>query len=457
MLTNPYDSKRSFFDKGNTRGYDFRINQLQKLKNSIEKYEDEIINALNLDLGKPPFEAYTAEIGFIYNEINHAIKNLKKWMKPKKLHTPVYLQPANSYIYPEPKGVVLIISPWNYPFQLSIAPLIGAIAAGNCAILKPSHQAINTEKILTKIIEESYNENYVSIVTGPGSSIVSSLIENYRFDHIFFTGSVEAGKKVLELASKHLTPVTLELGGKSPVIVHEDVNLDMAAKRITWAKFYNAGQTCIAPDYLLLHESKKDQLVEKLKYYIKNYYDDNSEESNNIGRIINHKRFDRLISLMENSNILEGGFFNREKKYIAPTLIDEIDVNHPIMKEEIFGPILPILTYNKLSEVIDIIKLNPYPLALYLFTESNSVEDYIINNIQFGGGCINNAIYHIVNSNLPFGGIGFSGMGRYHSKYSFDTFTHEKSIFKSIGKFDSNLVYPPYKEKTLTLVKKILK
>ncbi|WFA09011.1 aldehyde dehydrogenase [Tissierella sp. Yu-01] len=457
MLNNPYDSKREFFDAGNTRSYNFRLSQLISLKNAIEKNEDEIINALSLDLGKPPFEAYTAEIGFVYNEINHAIKNLKKWIKPKRLNTPIYLQPANSYIYPEPKGIVLIVSPWNYPFQLSISPLIGAIAAGNCVLLKPSHQAKNTEYLLTKIIEQTFSNNYISVVTGPGSSAVSSLINNHRFDHIFFTGSVEAGKKVLESASKYLTPVTLELGGKSPVIVHEDADLDIAAKRITWAKFYNAGQTCIAPDYLLVHESKKDLLIQRLKFYIKKYYDDNEKESNNIGRIISDKKFDRLISLIENSHILEGGFYNREKRFISPTLVDGIDVTHPLMKEEIFGPLLPILTYNQISDVINIVRLNPYPLALYLFTESNTVEEYIMENIQFGGGCINNAIYHIVNSNLPFGGVGYSGMGRYHSKYSFDTFTHEKSIFKSYGKFDSNLIYPPYKEKTFKLVKKILK
>lgn len=456
MLQNLYESKREYFDNGNTRSYEFRITGLKKLRNIIEKNEENIINALTLDLGKPIFESYTAEIGVVYQELNHAIKNLKYWMKPKKVPTPIYLQPANSFIYPEPKGVVLIISPWNYPFQLAISPLIGAIAAGNCAILKPSNQSKETEKIISKIIREAFSDNYISVVEGPGSEAVTPLIENYRFDHIFFTGSVNVGKKILELSAKHLTPVTLELGGKSPTIVYKDADIDIAAKRITWAKFYNAGQTCVAPDYLLVHESKKETLINSIKLYIKNYYGHNAKESENLGRIINEKRFHRLISLLEGCNILEGGVYNKENRFIAPTLVNGIDINHPIMQEEIFGPILPILTYNHISEVVDMVRVNHHPLALYLFTRDKSIEDYIIENIQFGGGCINHAISHVANSHLPFGGIGFSGMGRYHSKYTFDTFSHEKSIFKSNGRLDSNILYPPYNEKNLRLAKKFL-
>lgn len=456
MLQNPYNSKREYFDNGNTRSYEFRITELKKLKNIIEENEDDIINALTLDLGKPIFESYTAEIGVVYQELNHAIKNLNKWMSPKKVPTPIYLQPANSYIYPEPKGVVLIVSPWNYPFQLAMSPLIGAIAAGNCVVLKPSNQSKETEKILSKIIHDAFPEDYISVIEGAGSETVTPLIENYRFDHIFFTGSVNVGKKILELSAKHLTPVTLELGGKSPTIIHEDADIDIAAKRITWAKFYNAGQTCVAPDYLLVHESKKKILVDKIKLYINKYYGEDPRNSKNLGRIINEKRFDRLISLLEGSNILEGGCFNKKDRFIAPTLIDEVDMEHPIMQEEIFGPILPILTYKDISDVIDIVRKNPYPLALYLFTENKTIKNYIIENIQFGGGCINHLISHVANANLPFGGVGFSGMGRYHSKYTFDLFSHEKSIFKSKGKFDSNLLYPPYKEKNLRLAKKFL-
>lgn len=457
MAENPYTSKREYFDNGNTKSYDFRVTQLKKLKKAIEDNEVDIIDAIRIDLGKPLFEAYTAEIGVLYHELNNAIKRLKKWMKPRKVSTPIYLQPASSYIYPEPKGVVLIVSPWNYPFQLTISPLIGAIAAGNCVVLKPSNQSKKTEEIIAKLISSVFPNNYISVLLGPGSKTVTPLVEDYRFDHIFFTGSVNAGRKILEVAAKYLTPVTLELGGKSPTIVHEDADIDKAAKRITWAKFYNAGQTCIAPDYLLVHESKKELLIDRMKFYINKYYGDNSLESNNLGRIINNRRFDRLLSLLSDCNILEGGNYSKDDRFIGPTLVDGVDIDHPIMKEEIFGPILPILTYNNISEAVDIVKINNYPLALYIFTEDKSVEKYIIDNIQFGGGCINNAIFHIVNSNLPFGGIGYSGMGRYHDKYTFDTFTHEKSIFKSKGNFDFNLIYPPYSEKTLKLVKIFLK
>ncbi|NLW22657.1 MAG: aldehyde dehydrogenase, partial [Tissierellia bacterium] len=425
MLDNPYFSKRKYFDSGNTRPYDFRIEQLKKLKGAIKKYEKDIIQALALDLNKPQFESYTAEIGVVYKEIDIAIKNLKNWMKPKKVPTPIYLQGAKSYVYPEPKGVVLIISPWNYPFQLALSPLVGAMAAGNCIVLKPSNQSKETEKILDKIIDETFPRDYISVVKGPGSKVVPPLIEKYRFDHIFFTGSVLVGKKILELAAKHISPVTLELGGKSPVIVHEDGDIELAAKRITWAKFYNCGQTCVAPDYLLVHESRKEILIERIKSYINKYYGENPIESPNLGRIINENRFDRLVSLLEDGNIILGGDYNREEKYISPTLVEDIRVDHPLMKEEIFGPILPILSYRDISEVIDIVNKNPYPLALYLFAKDKGIESYIIENIQFGGGCINHLITHVANPHLPFGGIGFSGMGRYHSKYSFDTFSHE--------------------------------
>ena len=456
MTDNPYITKRKYFDSGNTKSYEFRVKQLKKLKKAIHKYEDDIIQALTLDLGKPVFESYTAEIGIVYQEIDFAIKNLKKWMEPKKVSTPIYLQPATSFIYPEPKGVVLIISPWNYPFQLAISPLIGAMAAGNCILLKPSNQSKETAKIIEMIIHETFSHNYISVVKGPGSQIVTPLIENNRFDHIFFTGSVHVGKRILKLSAKDLTPVTLELGGKSPTIVHEDADIDLAAKRITWAKFYNCGQTCVAPDYLLVHESKKEMLIKKIKFYTNKYYGDNPITSPHLGRIINEKRFHRLMSLLDGCKIVQGGSYSEEEKFISPTLVEDINMNHPIMKEEIFGPILPILTYSHISEVINIIKENPYPLALYLFTKDKVVENYIIENIQFGGGCINHLISHVANPHLPFGGIGFSGMGRYHSKYTFDTFSHEKSIFKSRGTFDTNILYPPYKEEKLKLAKKFL-
>lgn len=410
-----------------------------------------------MDLGKPEFESYTAEIGVIYQEINMAIKRLKRWMKKRIVTTPIFLLPAISYIYPEPKGVVLIVSPWNYPFQLMMSPLIGAIAAGNCAVLKPSNKSIRTQYIISKIIEETFDPNYISVVEGPGSATVNPLIENYRFDHIFFTGSVKVGKVILELAAKHLTPVTLELGGKSPAIIHADCDIDIAAKRIAWSKFYNVGQTCIAPDYVLIHESIKEQFIIKLQSYIKKYFGDHAEESNNYGRIINYERFDHLIYLLDECNIISGGNSHRKIKYIEPTLIDGVNMNSKIMKEEIFGPILPILTYEDISEVVKIVRINRYPLALYLFTKDKAIEDYIMESIEFGGGCVNHAISHVINSNLPFGGVGFSGMGRYHSKYTFDTFSHEKPVFKALTKYELSLKFPQYNKMKLKLAKKFLK
>ena len=412
--------------------------------------------ALKIDLAKPVFEAYTAEIAIVFQEIEFALKNLKDWMKSEKVSTPIYLQPATSFIYPEPKGIVLIISPWNYPFQLAMSPLVGAIAAGNCVVLKPSNKSKETETVIEKIIDEIYPDNYISIVRGPGSKVVRPLIENNRFDHIFFTGSVNIGKKIMEQASKDLSPITLELGGKSPLIVHEDADIDNAAKRITWAKYYNCGQTCIAPDYMLVHESKKDELIEKIKLYMDKYYGKEPIESSNLGRIINDDRFNRIVSLLEGCKIIHGGDYNKDEKFITPSLVEGVDLNHPIMQEEIFGPILPILTYKDISEVVEIVSANPYPLSLYLFTEDEDIEDYILENIQFGGGGINHLVVHVANYHLPFGGVGYSGMGNYHSKYTFDTFTHKKSILKSKGKIDSNMLYPPYKEERLKLVKKFL-
>ena len=456
MLINPYESKRKYFDDGNSNSFEFRLEQLGKLKESIKKYEDDIMKALSIDLGKPLFESYTAEIGIVYQELDNAIKNLKSWMKPKKVPTPIYLQPAKSFIYSEPKGVVFIISPWNYPFQLAISPLVGAIAAGNCILLKPSNKSKATEAIIEKIIDETFTSNYISIIKGAGSEIVTPLIEKYRFDHIFFTGSVEVGKKIMGFSVNHLTPVTLELGGKSPAIVHTDADIDNAAKRITWAKFYNCGQTCVAPDYLLVHKSKKNILIEKIKFYIKKYYGDNPIESPNLGRVINNERFHKLTSFLEDCQIIHGGNYDEEERFISPTLVENPTWGHPLMEEEIFGPILPILTYEDIREVVDIVKINPYPLSLYLFTEDERVEDYILKTIQFGGGCINHLITHVANHHLPFGGIGFSGMGNYHSKYTFDTFSHKKSILKSKGKLDTNMLYPPYKEDKLKLAKRFL-
>ncbi len=457
MFKNILVSKREFFESAKTLSYDFRIDQLRKLKASIRLNENNILRALERDLGKSEFEGFTAEIGIVYKEIDHAIKKLRSWMKRKRVKTPIYLQPAKSYIYHQPKGVVLIISPWNYPFQLTMSPLVGAIAAGNCVVLKPSNEAKETAKIIEDIIKNTFPEEYISTIQGPGSQVVAKLIESFRFDHIFFTGSAQVGRQILSQVADELIPVTLELGGKSPLIVHKDADIDLAAKRITWAKFYNAGQTCVAPDYLLVHQSVKEKLIDRIKYYIGLYYGDDPEASKDFGRIINDKRFDRLLYLLEDTDIIKGGDFNKKNRYLSPSLLDNISMDMPIMKEEIFGPILPIIEYTEYEELEEIIKKNPYPLALYVFTKDKDLEDYFISNLQFGGGCVNHLISHVANPNLVFGGFGYSGMGSYHAKKSFETFSHEKSIYKSATSFDPNILYPPYKENLFRLIKRFFR
>lgn len=439
-----FSSKKEYFDKGATKSYNFRITQLKKLKYSISKYESKIIDALHNDMHKPEMEAYISEIGVMYEEISFIIKHLKRWMKPQSQHTPMVLHPSSSKIYSEPLGVVLIIGPWNYPFQLLIAPLAGAIAAGNCAIIKPSDNTKHTTAVIQEMISETFDENYISVVTGPGAMVGPQLIEKYPFNHIFFTGSPNVGKQIMAMASKHLTPVTLELGGKSPAIVDKDVDLDIAAKCITWAKFFNAGQTCVCPDYLLVQEDIKYELIEKIKHYIKTFYGDKPEKSGDLTHIVNEKRFNVLIGYLNGVNIIYGGQYHSQDRFITPTLVDQIPENHPIMEEEIFGPILPILTFKHIEDIIPIVRKHRYPLACYIFTKNKTTERFIIENIEFGGGCINNALVHLANPNLPFGGVGNSGMGQYHGKDSFDVFSHYKSMLKTSTIIDPPLRYPPY-------------
>jgi len=439
-----FTSKKAYFELGLTKSYEFRITQLKKLKECIKKHEPKIIEALYNDMHKPEMEAYMSEIGVIYEEISYMIKHLKEWMKPQSQRTPLVLHPSSSKIHPEPLGVVLIIGPWNYPFQLIIAPLAGAIAAGNCAIIKPSDNTKHVAIVIEQIIKEIFDEKYISVVMGPGAMVGPQLIEKYSFNHIFFTGSPNVGRQIMSMASMHLTSVTLELGGKSPAIVDKNVNIDIAAKRIVWGKFFNAGQTCVCPDYILVHEDIKYELIERMKYYIKAFYGENPEESEHLTHIVNEKRFSILIGYLENLNVLYGGQHNNIKRFIAPTLVDQIPDNHPIMENEIFGPILPILTYKNIEEVLPIIHKNRYPLACYIFTKSRNVEKYIIKNVEFGGGCINNTLVHFANPALPFGGIGNSGMGRYHGKYSFNVFSHHKSIIKTSTLIDPSLKYPPF-------------
>jgi aldehyde dehydrogenase (NAD+) len=448
------ERQRKFFESGKTRDIPFRLEQLKKLGRAIQRHEKDILGALKSDLNKAPFEAYATEIGMVLEELRFVIRHLPGWATPKKVITPIVNFLSTSRIYSEPYGIVLIMSPWNYPFQLAMEPLIGAIAAGNCAIIKPSNYSSNTSKIIEKIISEAFSDSFVAIVQG-GREANHTLLEQ-KFDYIFFTGSVAVGKTVMEAASKHLTPVTLELGGKSPCIVDETANIDLAARRIVWGKFLNAGQTCVAPDYVVVHNKVKDVLIRKMKEYIVRYYGENGCANEHYPKIINSKHYMRLLALLENQHILIGGNASTSTNQIAPTLIDQINWDNPIMTEEIFGPILPILEYQDFNDVINKINQRPKPLALYLFTRNKRHERKVIGSISFGGGCINETVMHLVSSHMPFGGVGESGMGGYHGRYSFDTFSHKKSILKKSNLFDMPFRYPPYKNR-LALLKKIMK
>lgn len=438
---------KKYFETGETKTFQFRKQQLQNLAIAIQKNEAAILAALQKDLGKSNTEAYVSEIALVQMEIKFMLKNLGILMKPQRVNTNLLNLPASSKIYYDALGVVFIIAPWNYPFQLLFAPLVGAIAAGNCVVLKPSEFTPNTTAIAEKIIKETFPENYINIVQGDGATVVPALMSNFRFDHIFFTGSINVGKAVYTLAAKDLVPVTLELGGKSPCVVEADANLHVAAKRIAIGKFLNAGQTCIAPDYLLLHQSIKDEFLQLLQQTIVSFYGTNIEASEDYGRIINEKRFNTLISYLKDGNIIFGGKNNMHQLYIEPTILTNVSLENSIMQEEIFGPILPVFFYNTKEEAQNIIQQNLNPLAFYLFTSNKQNEDYWLQNLSFGGGCINNTVYHITNHNLPFGGVGNSGIGSYHGNKSFYTFSHAKSVLKSATWFDPALKYPPFKNK----------
>ena len=448
------EKQRAFFKWGKTRNIPFRIRKLKKLYRCIEENEAAIEAALKKDLNKAAFESYETEIGIVLDEIRYVIRHLPQWAAKKWVPTPMMHFLSYSAVYEEPLGVVLILAPWNYPFQLNMMPLIGAIAAGNCAVLKPSEYAVHTAKVVEKIVKEVFSECYVSVISG-GQEVSQELLSE-RFDHIFFTGSPAVGKVVMEAASKYLTPVTLELGGKSPCIVDETADLRLAAKRIIWGKLLNAGQTCIAPDYLLVQQTVKEPLIREMEKYIRKFYGECPEMHSEYPKIINEKHFRRLMHLIEDGRILSGGWVNMKTRQIAPTLIDDVDWNSPVMQEEIFGPILPILTFEDPMEVIPMIDRHPKPLALYLFTKEKAYADSIIGLVSFGGGCINDTMIHIASNRLMFGGTGTSGMGQYHGKYSFETFSHKKSIVRKSNLLDIDLRYPPYRNH-LWMLKTILK
>ncbi len=383
----------------------------------------------------------------VQNEINYFLRNLGKLIKPKTIRTNLINLPGKSKIYKDPLGIVFIISPWNYPFQLAFSPLVGAVAAGNCVVIKPSEFTPATSTITEKIIKEIFSEDYVLLIQGIGAEVVPEIINKGSINHIFFTGSTTVGKAVYQMAAQKLIPVTLELGGKSPCIIEEDANLEVSAKRIVMGKFLNAGQTCIAPDYLLINENIKDTFISILINTINKFYTINAETSEDYGKIINENRFTTLINLLQDADIVYGGKFKKENLYIQPTLVQNVRLDAEIMKEEIFGPILPIISFSTQEEALKIIQKNATPLALYIFTTSSVKEKYWLNAVTFGGGCVNNTAYHFTNHHLPFGGVGLSGIGSYHGKKSFETFTHSKPILKSYTWFDPNLKYPPFKNK----------
>src|SRR5699024_5478437 len=443
--------KEFFFN--HTFDYDFRINQLNSLKKMLENNEEEIYQALREDLNKSPFETLTTELGVLYGEIDVAKKNLKEWMKPKKVRAPITHKGTKSYIYKEAYGVTLIISAWNYPIQLSIAPLIGAIAAGNTAVIKPSEFAANTSSLLASMFRETVSHEYIAVIEGEVK--VSQALLEQPFDYIFFTGSSKTGKIIMEKASQNLIPVTLELGGKSPAIINKDANIKLAAKRIAWGKFTNAGQTCVAPDYVYVHHKVKNKFMRALIKQIKSLYGKKPLNNKDYVQMIHQAHFERIESFLKEGNIIYGGNVDKEKLLIEPTLLDNITWNDSVMQEEIFGPVLPILTYENLDDLLLKMQRFEKPLALYYFGENESDQEKVVNNISCGGGSINDTLDHLANPHLPFGGVGSSGMGAYHGKYSFDTFSHEKAVMKQTTKFDMPFRYPGSKL-AHSIVKKIM-
>lgn len=446
--------QKEFFYSGVTKDRQFRLESLKKLKEAIKRYEPDIYNALKKDLDKDMTEAYLTEIQFLYEEIRFAVKNLAKWMKPKKVKSPTWLFGTKSEIRYEPYGVTLIIAPWNYPFHLQLAPLIGAIAAGNCAILKPSELAPHSSRVIYQMIEGIFPTEYITVLEG-GEEIAQQLLQE-QFDHIFFTGGEQVAKKVMEAASKHLTPVTLELGGKSPVVVDKDADLELAAKRILWGKFINAGQTCVAPDYLMVQKEIKDHFIRLLQKQLLEFYGEDPITNPRYGRIINQCHFDRLCSYLRTGEIVIGGQTDKELLKIAPTLMDGVRWEDPVMQEEIFGPILPIFTFVHLNEVIEEMNQRPKPLAFYYFSTDQEKQELVLQTISSGGVTMNDVLLHLSNPHLPFGGVGNSGMGSYHGKYSFLCFSHQKSILYQTNRFDFSFRYPNHKN-SIQWLKKMLK
>ncbi len=447
---------RHYFNSGITKSYHFRKEQLERLKNAVIAHEQEIYAALYTDLKKSKEECWITENGFFLAELNETIKNLQDWMDATSVSTNLLNLPSSSRIEQEPLGVVLIIGPWNYPFQLLLIPVLGAIAAGNCVVMKPSEFAPATAFLIEKIIASVFPKEFVLFVKGDGATVIPEMMNHFTFDHVFYTGSTLVGKVIYKMAAERLVPVTLELGGKSPCVVEEDANISITAKRIVMTKFSNAGQMCVAPDYVLVHETKKEALLAEMKKSILQFFGTRPEESENFGKIINHKQFNRIISYLTEGNIVHGGRHDSDQLFIEPTILDQVGLDDSVMKDEIFGPILPVIAFSTREEALAIIANNPNPLAFYIFTSSTTKEKLWLSDVPSGGACVNNASLHLTNPSLPFGGRGFSGMGAYHGKASFDTFSHKKSVLKTPTWFDPAMKYPPLKGK-LKLFKWIIR
>ena len=445
-----------YFSKGETLSVRFRMEALIRLKESIRAHERELLDALYLDLRKSEFEAYETEIGIVLDSIGRILSHLPGWARPRRVRTPLVLFGASSRIYREPYGTVLIIGPFNYPFQLVMEPLIGAVAAGNCAVLKPSSNTPHVAAVIRTVIRDAFDERYVRVVEG-GRDVMAGLLAQ-PFDYLFFTGSVPVGKVVMEAAARHLTPVTLELGGKSPCIVHEDAHIPTACERIVWGKFLNAGQTCVAPDYLLVHRSVRARLLDGLKRTITTFYGENPAESPDYGRIVDSRQTARLSAILraDASKIVFGGECLPDERYIAPTILDGVTPADACMQEELFGPVLPVMEYGDLDEAVRFINSRPKPLALYVFTQDRRISRHVIAHVPFGGGCVNDTISHLATPYLPFGGVGDSGMGAYHGRAGFETFSHAKSIVTKTTAFTAQPVYPPFGNRT-RLIRRILR
>lgn len=455
-LKEKINKQREYFSTGETKDINFRIEKLKKLRDVLKSEEDKVFEALKKDLMKSSFESYVTEVAMVYDEINMHIKNIKKWSKKRRVKTPLVQFPAKSFIQLEPYGVVLIIGPFNYPFMLTMDPLIGAIAAGNTAVIKPSESAPETSKILKEILEKVFDEKYVLHVNPErGKEVVEELLKE-KFDYIFFTGSATVGKIVMKAASQYLTPVTLELGGKSPCIIDKDCKLELVARRIVWGKLLNSGQTCVAPDYLYVHKEIEEEFIKKLEEEIKNQFGNNPLESEDYSKMVNEREFNRVLSYIDKEKLVFGGNYNRKTFQIEPTILKNVTWDDPVMEREIFGPIFPILTFENLDEVLRVVNSKDKPLALYYFSEDKNKIEKVLNSTSSGGVTINDTLVHVSSSYLPFGGVGNSGMGEYHGKYSFDLFSNKKGVMNRKTFLDLKIRYAPFQNK-LTIVKKIMK